>query len=202
MMAQNKFNVLSLWQLEPWQYLIKPRHFPKASLPHDELLLWRKLYGYIFKGSRDRGIEPYIVNWNIFVSQRFQMAYDANATSDAEGPDPEPQTPSPSLSLTLIEGPGPGNGCLDEAVKVYNRESITQVIDEYEDLAGVGLTFGDRMKEMTTTEQVQWVEETFFAGIKAATRPAKLIYRAELKAGVEDVEIARKSVEKSGLLGA
>ena len=65
MMAQNKFNVLSLWQLEPWQYLIKPRHFPKASLPHDELLLWRKLYGYIFKGSRDRGIEPYIVNWNI-----------------------------------------------------------------------------------------------------------------------------------------
>ena len=54
MMAQNKFNVLSLWQLEPWQYLIQPRHFPKAALPPRELQQWRALYSFIFKEAQDR----------------------------------------------------------------------------------------------------------------------------------------------------
>jgi hypothetical protein len=140
MMARNRYNVLSLWQLHPWQFLVKPRNFPHAALPAPELRKWRALYAFIFKEAQDRGIDPYLVNWNVFVSEPFKRAYDPNATADTAGP-------------------GPGAGCTDEVVKVYNREVITQVLEEFSDLAGVGLTFGDRMKSMSTQAQVKWVEE-------------------------------------------
>jgi hypothetical protein len=116
MMVANKFNVLSLWQLHPWQYMIKSKHYPHAALPDDELRSWRELYTSIFKLAQDRAVAPYIVNWDIFVSEGFKVAYDQNASSDKDAIG--------------------GDGCTDEIVKVYNRECIVQVVDEYPDLAG------------------------------------------------------------------
>ena len=151
MMVHNKFNVLSLWQLHPWQFMVdQSRRFPNASLPAHELTAWRKLYAGIFKEAQDRGTESYIVNWHIFVSEPFKRHYDKNASSDTDGTG--------------------GSGSTDQIVKVYNRDGITQVLDEYPDLAGVGLTFGDRMHGMSTQEQVKWIEDVFFSGIKAALR--------------------------------
>ncbi len=180
MMAENRFNVLSLWALHPWPYMIRAAGFPKAC-PFDdrELADWRQFWRKLFAMARDRGVDVYIVNWNIFVSRGFRDAYDKNAPID-----------DAAYS-------GPSN--TTEEIQRYNRESVTQVLKEYPELAGIGITLGERMKEMDVYEQVKWVEDVYFPAVKAAGRPVKFIYRAALKAN--DPAFVRKSIENSGLPG-
>jgi hypothetical protein len=130
--------------------------------------------------ARDRGIQPYIVNWNIFVSVGFKAAYDTNATADTD--------------------PENGLACTDEIVLQYNKECVTAVINQYPDLVGLGVSFGDRMHGMDTAAQVRWVERVFYDGIKSADREVALLFRALFSSGGEsDIRIARRSLEASGL---
>lgn len=164
MMAENRFNVLSLWSLHPYHYMIRPESFPEAC-PFDdaELAEWKKLWSGIFALARDRGIETFLVNWNIFVSPEFARAHDVARWSE---------------DLDHI-----GKESTDsELVIRYTREVVTQVLDEYPDLTGLGITLGERMGGMEPDQRRQWLDKTFFAGIEDATRPAKFLYRAPLSA--------------------
>ena len=69
-MAENRFNALTLWNLHPWTYMVRPRNFPEAS-PHSdkELAEWRKLHEGIFRLAKERGIDTYLVP-GIFSSAR------------------------------------------------------------------------------------------------------------------------------------
>jgi len=50
MMAANRFNVVSLWNLHPFTYMIRPRNFPEASPWSDEeFAQWQHLYREIFR---------------------------------------------------------------------------------------------------------------------------------------------------------
>mgnify|MGYP003944070873 CR=1 FL=1 len=57
-----------------------------------------------------------------------------------------------------------------ELVVRYTHEVVTQVLDEYPDLTGLGITLGERMGGMTPDERRNWLGETFFNGITAAKR--------------------------------
>ncbi len=152
MMAENRFNALTLWNLHPFTYMIRPTNFPKACpLSDEELAEWRSFWRSLFRMARERGIETYIVNWNIVVSPEFAAAYGAKEHEDT----------SPF-------------------VRRYMRECITQVIDEYKDLTGLGVTLADWMGGLKPKEAEDFVEETFVAGMKAAKRPVKFIHRATL----------------------
>ena len=69
MMVENRFNVLSLWSLHPYTYMIWPKNFPEAS-PRSpaELAQWQQLYRQIFRMAKERALDTYIVHWSIFVS--------------------------------------------------------------------------------------------------------------------------------------
>jgi hypothetical protein len=72
MMAENRFNVLSLWNLHPFTYMIRPKNFPEACPFSDrELAQWQLFWRRLFSMAKARGIETYIVNWNIVVSPEF-----------------------------------------------------------------------------------------------------------------------------------
>jgi len=163
MMAENRFNVLSIWGLHPFTLMIRPKAFPEAcGLSDAELTDWQRFWKALFRMAKDRGIEPYLVTWNIFVSPEFAKAHDVATYS--------------------IDGSFFGAGDTSDLVKRYTRACVTQVIDEYDDLAGLGITHGERMGGMTPEERQQWILDTFVAGMKAARRPAKLIHRAPLSA--------------------
>ena len=69
MMAENRFNTLSLWNLHPFNFMIRPTNFPEACTFDDtELAQWQTLFHGIFTMARERVIDTYLVNWNIFVS--------------------------------------------------------------------------------------------------------------------------------------
>jgi hypothetical protein len=81
-----------------------------------------------------------------------------------------------------LESHRQGGDTTGDLVVRYTREVVTQVLDEYPDLTGLGITLGERMGGMTPDQRRDWLDQTFFAGIAEAKRPAKFIYRAPLSA--------------------
>jgi len=163
MMAANRFNSLTLWSLHPFSYFVVPKSFPEAqSLSAADLARFRALWTRLFAMAKERGIDTYLINWNTFVSPDFARAH--------------------SLATYSIDLRHFGDGPKDQIVIDYTRECVQQVIDEYPDLTGLGITLGERMGGQTPEERRTWLDEAFFAGITAAKRPVKFIYRAPLSA--------------------
>jgi len=152
MMAENRFNVLSLWNLHPFTYMIRPKDFPEACPFSDkELAQWQRFWRRLFSMAKERGIDTYIVNWNIVVSPEFAEAYGVKERNDES-----------------------------EIVREYTRQCVTQVINEYDELTGLGVTLADWMNNMTPKEREDWIQDTFIKGMKQAKRPAKFIHRSVL----------------------
>ena len=168
MMAENRFNVLSLWNRHPFPYMVRAPSFPEATPFSDpELDEWRRFWTALFRMARDRAIETYVVNWNIVVSPEFAAAYGARELNDTS-----------------------------EIVRRYTRESVTRVIDEYPDLTGLGVTLADWMPDMTPREREDWIEQTFVAGIKDASRPARFIHRSVLAGSAAEM---RRVIDEADL---
>ncbi len=164
MMAKNRFNVLSLWSVHPFSFMVKPINFPKANNLSDKEMTERKqFWTALFRMAKERGIAPYIVNWNIAVSPEFAKHYGVMERNDTSA-----------------------------VVKRYTKEVVTQVINEYPDLAGIGITLADWMSNfsplpaglpaMSPKDREDWIEQTVVAGIKAANRPVKFLHRSVLSA--------------------
>ena len=76
-MAENRFNSLTLWNLQPYTFLIKPRNFPEASPWTDrEMKEWQTLFHAIIRMAKERAIDTYIVPFNIFVTPAFAKAHN------------------------------------------------------------------------------------------------------------------------------
>lgn len=173
MMVENRFNALSLWNQHPFPYLIRSENYPEACPFNDaELAEWKGFWKALFRMAKDRGIETYLVNWNIVVSPEFAEAYGAKVHFDRS-----------------------------ELVKDYTRESVTQLINEYEDLTGLGVTLADWMgnwgeEKMSPREREDWIDETFVEGMKAADREVKFIHRAVLAGDPAEM---RRVIDGAGL---
>ncbi len=163
MMAANRFNTLTLWSLHPFHYFVVPKSFPEAqTFSSTEMAGWRTLWTRLFALAKERGIETYLINWNTFVSPEFARARN--------------------LGEYHSTWAHTGDGTKEKIVEAYTRECVQQTIDEYPDLTGLGITLGERMGGQTPDERRQWLDDAFFAGIAAARRPVKFIYRAPLSA--------------------
>ncbi len=158
MMSENRFNALTLWNLHPFPYMIQSKNFPEARMFSDaEMKEWRNLYTRIFEMAHERGIETYLVNWNIYAPDAFLEKHNLTTTDDKNTP--------------------LGDAELSPVVQQYNKESLTQVIDEYPLLTGFGFSLGEKMGKMTPAEREQWALDTYVEAVKAASRPIKLIHR-------------------------
>ncbi|MGG1519731.1 hypothetical protein ABE504_30295 [Paenibacillus oryzisoli] len=179
MMAENRYNVLTLWCLHPFPYMIKSKSFPKATpFTDDELADWKRFWTSLFQMAHDRGIETYLINWNIFVSESFREHYDPHAVSDE----------------TFYHH---GDYYSTEQIKQYTRECVTQLIDEYPGLAGFGISVGERMNGMTPEERQEWIADVYFEGMKNASRAVKFIHRAPFSV---DPYITRTAIEENEML--
>lgn len=189
MMAQNRFNALTLWNLHPFTFMIKPKNFPEASPFNDqEMAEWRTLYQNIFRMAKERGIDTYIVNWNIYVTPEFSKAHN--------------------VAMDNLDHKLHSTGDTSEIIKRYTRESVTQVLEEYPDLSGIGFTHGESMWGMTPQQRQDWFKETIIEGMRLANRKSKLIHRVPLSANlalggstsVDTEQLTRKAMEKLDFL--
>jgi len=189
MMAENRFNVISLWNMHPFTFMVRPKNFPEASPWSDvEQEEWRQLYRGIFRLAKERGLDTYIVHWSIFVSREFAEAHGVAKRN--------------FYPHYYVEGD------TSEIVRRYIRESVAQVFEEYPDLDGIGLSHGEGMAGMTPLERQKWMDDVIVAGALDANRkrPVKLIHRVPFSSGTSsapgvsgDVEqVTRAAMERLG----
>ena len=189
MMAENRLNVLSLWNLHPYVYMIKPKNFPEASPWNDtEMKEWQDLFRGIFKMAKERGIDTYVIPFNIFVSPEFAKAHN--------------------VAMDNLDHHFFVNGDTSEIVKRYTRECVSQLLQEYPDLTGMGLTLGEGMGGMTPQQREDWMKATIIAGMRLAGRKSKLVHRIPFSSttgslGVTSIEterLTRKGIEQEAAM--
>jgi hypothetical protein len=164
MMAENRFNALTLWSQHPFHYMVKTEKYPEACTFDDaEMADWKKFWEFIFREAKNRGIETYIVNWNIFVSPEFAKAHGV-------------------AEYSINNEYFINQGDTSELVKDYMRESVKAVIDTYPDLTGLGISHGEGMGGMTPEERQKWMVEAFIQGVRNASRKIKFIHRIPFSA--------------------
>jgi len=179
MLVENRFNAISLWNLHPFTFMIWPRNFPEASpWSRTELARWQHLYREIFRMAKERGLDTYVVFWSIFVSRQF---------AEAHGVARENFYPHYFV---------PGD--TSEIVRRYLRESVKQLLEEYPDLDGIGVSHGEGMAGMTPLQRQQWVDDVLIAGALEASRnrPVKLIHRVPFSSGLSSDPGVSRSVEE------
>ncbi|MBN1636398.1 MAG: hypothetical protein JW920_07785, partial [Deltaproteobacteria bacterium] len=177
MMVANRFNVISLWNLDPYTFMIKPKNFPEACpYSEKELAEWQHLYREIFRMAKERALDTYIVHWNIFVSKEFSEAHNVAK----ENFYPHYFVP----------------GDTSEIVRRYLRESVKQVLEEYPNLDGIGVSHGEGMAGMTPLQRQQWMDDVLIAGMLEADRPVKLIHRVPFSSGTSSEPGVSKNVEQ------
>ena len=175
--------------MHPFTYMIRPKNFPEASKWSDaEFAEWQHLYREIFRMAKERGLDTYVVFWSIFVSEEFAKAHGVAKQNFY----PHYYVPGDTSDIT----------------KRYLRESVAQMLEEYPDLDGIGVSHGEGMAGMTPLQRQQFVDEVFIAGALEAKRnePVKLIHRVPFSSGLSsgpgvstDVEkITRTAMEKLG----
>ncbi|MBN8824494.1 MULTISPECIES: glycoside hydrolase family 20 zincin-like fold domain-containing protein [unclassified Spirosoma] len=189
MMAANRFNALSLWNLHPYTFMIRPTNFPAAIPFNDQQLAeWQALFHAIFRMAHERAIDTYLVPFNIFTSPEFSKAYNVNP------------------KLNNLEHHHFIDGDTSAIVKRYTRECVTQVLQEYPELTGFGLTLGEAMGGMTPQQREEWMKSTIIEGMRLAGRKTKLIHRIPFSSttgslGVTSIDtekLTRKSIESEG----
>jgi len=189
MMVENRFNAISLWTMHPFTYMIRPKNFPEAGKwTPEQFAEWQALYRGIFRLAKERGLDTYQVFWSIFVSEEFSKAHGVAKKN--------------FYPYYYVDGD------TSEITKRYLRESVAQMLEEYPDLDGIGVSHGEGMGGMTPLERQQFVDEVYVAGALAAKRaqPVKLIHRVPFSSGLSsgpgvstDVEkITRAAMEKLG----
>ena len=177
MMVENRFNVVSLWNMHPYTFMLRPNNFPEASPWSDEEFgEWQHLYREIFRMAKERALDTYIVHWSIFVSKEFAQAHGVAERNFY-----------PHYYV---------NGDTTEIVRRYIRESVKQVLEEYPDLDGVGISHGEGMAGMTPLERQQWMDDVIIAGMLEADRPVKLIHRVPFSKGLSSEGGTSKNVEE------
>ena len=190
MMAENRFNTLTLWSLHPFPYMIRPTNFPKACPFSDaELADWQTFWRTLFKEAKIRGIEVYMVNWNIFASNGYAENYDPNVNVDTG-------------KYFIASNNTP-------TIERYTKECVTQVINEYPNLTGLGISLGEGMHDMEATEREEWILRTFAEGMKEADRKIKFIHRVPFTAKANDggstdratEEMTRKAIDSLDVVG-
>lgn len=178
MLAENRFNAVSLWNMHPYTFMVRPKNFPEASpWSEKELAVWQHLYKEIFRMAKERALDTYIVHWSIFVSKEFSKAH--NVAKENFYP------------FYYVEGD------TTQIVRRYLRESVKQVLIEYPNLDGIGISHGEGMAGMTALERQEWMDDVIIAGMLEASeeRPVKLIHRVPFSKGLSSEGGTSKNVE-------
>jgi len=172
-MARDRYNLLSLWSLHPFPSLVRVPEYPNVALadvkrksgalwnangsgvgmydPAWELTTLKKLtvdekiafWRWVMQYAKDRGIDCYVMTWNIFVHGAESSGYGI--------------TDSSTNAIT----------------KDYFRKSVHALLNTYPLLAGVGLTTGEHMGGINSAQKEQWAWDTYGLGVADAMADAE-----------------------------
>jgi hypothetical protein len=149
MAARNRYNAITFWSAHPYGRMVRIAKYPEAAeVPAAELDRNIAFFRRLFQMAADRGLDTYLVTWNIHVSRPFAEKRGI-AAAGFDSPD----------------------------VRDYQREAIKSLFATYPMLTGLGTTVGERMPGMTIQQKLDWIADTYFAALREVGRPVPFILR-------------------------
>ncbi|MEK7404752.1 MAG: hypothetical protein AAB225_06555, partial [Acidobacteriota bacterium] len=123
--ARYRYNALTFWSAHPYDRMVRIPKYPEATtLPAAELDRNIAFFRRLFEMAAERGIQTYLVTWNIHVSRAFAAKHNI-----------------------------PASGADSPLVRDYQREAIRALFATYPKLTGLGTTPGERMGNMSPRER-------------------------------------------------
>ena len=149
MAARNRYNAITFWSAHPYDRMVRIAKYPEATdIPSAELDRNIAFFRQLFQLAADRGLDTYLVTWNIHVSRAFAGRH---------------QIPSSGFDSPLVRD--------------YQREAIKALFATYPMLTSLGTTAGERMGKMTVRQKMDWVADTYFVALRELKRTAPFILR-------------------------
>src|SRR5271157_148206 len=149
MAARNRYNAITFWSAHPYGRMVRVAKYPEAAeVPPAELDRNIEFFRQLFQLAADRGLDTYLVTWNIHVPRVFAQRHNV---------------PAAAFDSPLIRD--------------YQREAIKALFATYPMLTGLGTTAGERMDDMTAKQKMDWIADTYFAALRQVGRPVPFILR-------------------------
>lgn len=141
-LAEDRFNALEFWSAEPWSQMVRLAKYPEASsLPAPEMQKHVQFFRKLFHMAQVRGIDTYLVTWNIHLAPAFARAH--------------------RLPKQNVDNP---------LVRDYLRDCIRTLLVTYPELTGLGTTQGEDMDVIPESERGNWVADVYFRAIRESGR--------------------------------
>ena len=174
-LARNKYNLVSLWSLNPFPSMVRTPGFERVALEDvkrtPRMVERTSLLG--FGGITKRLRENLVTVKKISVDEKIEfwkrvMQY---------GADRGIRFIIVTWNIFVYGTEGSGYGITDKAdnpvTKEYFRRSVEALIKTYPLLAGIGVTAGERMSGFRDSSEdlhkdIRWIAETYGAGVKDA----------------------------------
>ncbi|MGH9432832.1 MAG: hypothetical protein ACRD3T_14930 [Terriglobia bacterium] len=141
-LTEDRFNALEFWSAEPWDQMLCLAKYPEAaSLSPDGMRQHIQFFRKLFQMAKARGIDTYLVTWNIDLAPAFARAHH--------------------LADQNIDNP---------LVRDYLRDCIRTLLITYPELTGLGTTQGEDMDVVPENKRGNWVADVYFRAIRESGR--------------------------------
>lgn len=183
-LARYRYNTISLWSLHPFPSMVKVPEYPDVALDdvHRSTVEWEENYELSGMGFDS----PEIIN-NYEVIKKITIEEKMDFWRDVMAYGKERNVQFYVLTWNIfVNGTFGKYGITDKlenpVTTDYFRKSIRQMVLEYPDLAGIGLTTGENMYDYTPEQKEEWAFDTYGRGVLDAIeaqpgRKINLIHR-------------------------
>ena len=190
-MARHRYNVISLWSLNPFPSIVKVPEFPHVAL--DDVWRTKEKLDENFSGNGNNFVRPEMlanheVVKKITIDEKIQFWRDVMQLAKDRGVDVYWFT----WNVFLYGAEGKDGITSDKAAPrtiEYFRASVRETIKTYPLLAGFGITAGEGMplNEFKDISKEQWLWKTYGEGIRdglkeTPNRKFRLIHRFHMTA--------------------
>jgi hypothetical protein len=182
-MARDRYNIISIWSLQPFPSLVKVAEYPNASLA-DVKKTTVRLHPTsdgedMFTPASNAHL---VVLKKMTIDQKIKFWQDVMQYGHDRGIDFYLFTWNVFINGLENSGYGFTDKMSDEKTKDYIRKATAMMIKTYPLLKGIGLTSGENMHNKTEDEKEKYLYETYGLGINDAlanepNRTFKLIHR-------------------------
>jgi hypothetical protein len=181
-LAKNRYNCLSLWSEHPFHMMFRLDKYPNTCPYNDvELERYKDLFMFIMSHSKKRGIDVYLITWNIritsFVAEGLGLPAEIgdmfdqyNVVYDATNNIPNNTHEFDGVRQNL------------DVIKDYFKECIKTLAITYRDLKGIGTNCAEEMIG-TAIERQDWVIDSYLRGIEESGRDLPFIMRTNMANG-------------------
>ncbi len=166
-LAENRYNLLTLWSMNPFEMMFRVPKYPDATPYSDiELERFRQVFDFIFTHARARGIQTYFITWNLRI------------------------TPAMARGLGLPEQAASMHGDKmrqalrqhEPLIRDYFREAIKTLVRTYPTLSGLGTSNSEEL--VGNAEQTEeWVADTYLRAIQELGVELPFIHRTNMSNG-------------------